>query len=38
MLDALSENSRQTEALILTKENRRYCITDRVFATRLREL
>jgi len=30
--------SRQTEAMILTKEDRRYRITDRVFATWLKEL
>lgn len=30
--------SRQTEAMILTKEDRRYRIIDRVFATWLREL
>ncbi len=30
--------SRQTEAMILTKEDRRYRITDRVFASWLKEL
>jgi len=38
MLDALSENSRQAEAMILTKEDGPYRITDRVLATWLKEL